>query len=82
MGLLDFASDLGKKLFGSDDEAPEKIKSLIEDDNPGIEDLQVSFEDGVVALSGKAESAEALEKAVLMAGNVKNVGSSPAQRRC
>ncbi|HBR99297.1 MAG TPA: peptidoglycan-binding protein LysM [Gammaproteobacteria bacterium] len=73
MGLLDFASNLGKKLFGNEDEAPTKIKSLIEEDNPGIEGLDVAVKDGVVSLSGTAESAEALEKAVLMAGNVQGV---------
>ncbi len=37
----------------------------------GIKNLQVDFNDGVVSLSGEAESPEALEKAVLMAGNLK-----------
>ncbi len=73
MGLLDFASNLGKKLFGSEDEAPDKIKAHIEEDNPGIDNLGVEVNDGVVSLSGKASSAEALEKAVLMAGNIKGV---------
>ncbi len=73
MGLLDFASNLGKKLFGNEDEAPEKIKSLIESDNPGIENLGVEVTDGVVTLSGAASSSEALEKAVLMAGNIQGV---------
>ena len=73
MGLFDFARDLGKKLFGSDAEAAPSIQEQIEADNPGIEGLEVSFEDGVVNLSGKAMSAEALEKAILMAGNVKGV---------
>lgn len=75
MGLLDFASGLGKKLFGSEDEAPDKIKGLIEEDNPGISGLGVDVKDGVVSLSGKAESAEALEKAVLMAGNIEGISS-------
>lgn len=73
MGLFDFARDLGKKLFGSDAEAAPSIQESIESDNPGIEGLDVSFEDGVVNISGKATSAEALEKAILMAGNVKGV---------
>ncbi len=73
MGLFDFARDLGKKLFGSDAEAAPSIQENIEADNPGIEGLDVTFEEGVVNLSGKAMSAEALEKAVLMAGNVKGV---------
>ncbi|PUB84101.1 MAG: peptidoglycan-binding protein LysM [gamma proteobacterium symbiont of Ctena orbiculata] len=73
MGLFDFAADLGKKLFGKDDDPAEKIKQQIEADNPGVKDLDVSFEDGKVVLSGSAESAEALEKTVLIAGNVQGV---------
>ena len=33
----------------------------------------MDFDDGVVSLSGDAKSADALEKAVLMAGNVRGV---------
>ncbi|NND91008.1 MAG: peptidoglycan-binding protein LysM [Granulosicoccus sp.] len=73
MGLFDFARDMGKKLFDSDDEAPGKIKASVQDDNPGIEDLDVSYQGGKVSLKGKANSAEAMEKAVLMAGNVQGV---------
>ena len=73
MGLFDFAKDMGKKIFGKDDAPAEKIKESIEADNPGITDLGVAFDDGSVDLSGKAESAEAVEKAVLMAGNVNGV---------
>ncbi|MFK7996618.1 MAG: peptidoglycan-binding protein LysM [Granulosicoccus sp.] len=73
MGLFDFAKEMGKKLFDSEDEAPSKIKDVLSSDNPGINDLGVSFADGKVSLSGKAESAEAMEKAVLMAGNVQGV---------
>ncbi len=73
MGLFDFAKDMGKKLFDSEDDASDKIKQTLESDNPGIEGLDVSFDDGKVSLSGKAASAEAMEKAVLMAGNVQGV---------
>lgn len=73
MGLLDFAKDMGRKLFSKDDEAPTEIASHIADDNPGIDDLQVSFDSGTVSLTGIASSAEAVEKAVLMAGNVAGV---------
>ncbi|MFK8082163.1 MAG: peptidoglycan-binding protein LysM [Granulosicoccus sp.] len=73
MGLFDFAKDMGKKLFDSDDDAPAKIKDALSSDNPGISDLGVSYAGGKVALSGKADSAEAMEKAVLMAGNVQGV---------
>ena len=74
MGLFDFARNIGKKLFGSEDEAPQKIKEYIEEENPGVSNLDVSVEDGVASISGQAESAEAMEKAVLMAGNVKGIG--------
>ena len=50
-----------------------KVKSHIEKDNPGVADLEVSVSDGVVALKGEAASGEALEKAVLLAGNVQGV---------
>jgi nucleoid-associated protein YgaU len=73
MNLFDFAKDIGKKLFGNAAEASEKIKEEIERDNPGVKDLGVRFEDGTVTLSGSAESADAMEKAVLMAGNVAGV---------
>jgi nucleoid-associated protein YgaU len=73
MGLFNFAKNIGKNLFGKEAEASDKIKQEIEQDNPGIDGLDVKYEDGVVSLSGKAASAEAMEKAVLMAGNVKGV---------
>ncbi|MET0009071.1 MAG: peptidoglycan-binding protein LysM [Candidatus Thiodiazotropha sp. 6PLUC9] len=78
MGLFDFATNFGKKLFGKDDDPAEKIKQQIEADNPGIKDLDVRYEDGKVVLSGDAESAEALEKSVLIAGNVKGVSEVTA----
>ncbi|MFO7554797.1 MAG: peptidoglycan-binding protein LysM [Desulfobacterales bacterium] len=73
MGLFDFARNIGKKLFGNEDEASDKIKAHIEEENPGVSNLEVSVQDGVVTLSGKADSAAAKEKAVLMAGNVKGI---------
>jgi len=79
MGLFDFVKTIGKKLFDRDAEAAEKIKAHIEKDNPGVEGLEVEFEDGVVSISGTAASAEALEKAVLMAGNVKGVENINAE---
>lgn len=73
MGLFDFAKDMGKKLFDSEDDASDKIKETLEADNPGIDGLDVTYDGGKVAIKGKAASAEAMEKAVLMAGNVKGV---------
>ena len=73
MGLFDFVKEIGNKLFNRDEEAAEKIKKHIEEMNPGISGLGVEFKDGVVSISGQATSAEAMEKAVLMAGNVQGV---------
>lgn len=78
MGLFDFFKDMGEKIFGSEDEAAEKIKENIEASNPGIQNLNVAYHDGVVELTGTADSAEAMEKAVLMAGNVKGVSEVKA----
>jgi nucleoid-associated protein YgaU len=73
MGLFDFVKEIGHKLFYRDEEAAEKIKKHIEETNPGISGLAVEFKNGVVSMSGQATSAEAMEKAVLMAGNVQGV---------
>jgi len=76
MGLFDFAKNIGAKLFADEEEPAtqaEKIKGHIETDNPGVTDLDVAVNEGVVSLSGEAASTEALEKAVLLAGNVKGV---------
>ena len=73
MGLISFAKNIGKKIFFSPEEASAAIKAHVEEDNPGISNLEVVVDDGVVSLSGEAESAEALEKSVLIAGNVKGI---------
>lgn len=73
MGLFDFAANIGRKLFGKDEDASAKIQEHIEADNPGISGLGINFSDGVVSLSGQADSSEAVEKAILMAGNIKGV---------
>ncbi len=73
MGLFDFAADMGRNLFNKEEDAPKKIKAHIEEDNPGISDLLVAFKEGVVTISGKADDSAAVEKAILMAGNVKGV---------
>ena len=78
MGLFDFVSSMGKKLFNKEEDAADKIKAAIEADNPGINNLGVSFENGKVSLSGDTASAEAMEKAVLIAGNVQGVSDVDA----
>lgn len=74
MGLFDFVKTIGKKIFGPGDDPAEKIKAMIAADNPGVENLEVTFNDGVVQLGGSPKSSDALEKAILMAGNVQGVG--------
>ncbi len=73
MDLFGFAKDIGRRLFNKDEEAAEKIKELIESNNPGVSDLAVEFDDGIVSLSGECNSGAAREKCVLMAGNVQGV---------
>lgn len=73
MGLFDFWKDKGEDVIESDAEAAANIQQHIEASNPGVEGLQVSYSNGVVELSGQAESAEAMEKAVLLAGNIEGV---------
>jgi nucleoid-associated protein YgaU len=79
MGLFDFAAEFGKKLFGNDDDPAEKIKAHIESDNPGVRNLGVAYDDGKVVLSGEADSAEVVEKTVLIAGNVQGVTEVSAE---
>ena len=73
MDLFGFAKDVGRRLFNKDEDAAEKIKDHIEQFNPGIENLEVKFENGIVELCGECASSEAREKAILMAGNTKGV---------
>lgn len=80
MGLFDFVKDMGNKLFNKEAEAAEKIQTHIEEDNPGVQGMKVEFNEGVVSLAGEAESPEAREKAVLMAGNVKGVSEVQADK--
>lgn len=72
-GLFDFVKDIGKKVFTTEEEASDKIKDCLEVENPGVKNLEVSVQEGLATLSGEAESAEAMEKAVLMAGNIQGV---------
>ena len=74
MSLLDFVTDIGHSLFNSDEKAAEAIKTHILADNPGIDDLGVTYQKGFVTLTGASQTWEAVEKAILMAGNVKGVG--------
>ncbi len=65
IGLFNFAKSIGKKVFGSEDEAPEKIKEHIEEDNPGISNLEIEVNDGVATIKGETDDPSAYEKAIL-----------------
>lgn len=76
MGLFDFAADIGKSIFGiGDANADDQIKENIEANNPGVTDLSISLDDEICTVTGTCDSAEAKEKVVLMAGNMKGVAS-------
>ncbi len=73
MGLFDFASNIGKKIFGSEDDASAKITEQLESVNPGVDNIKAEFQEGVVTLSGESDDPAAVEKAILMAGNIEGV---------
>jgi nucleoid-associated protein YgaU len=81
MGLFDFAADIGKKVFGiGDANASEQIQKHIEENNPGVVNLSVDLDDNdICTLGGECISSAAKEKVVLMAGNMKGVGSVNAE---
>jgi nucleoid-associated protein YgaU len=79
MGLFDFASNIGNSIFGSDDDdAGEQLQAHIEEDNPGIEGLEIDVQGDTAVIKGEAESSAAMEKAVLMAGNALGISSVEA----
>ncbi|MEL7024768.1 MAG: BON domain-containing protein [Pseudomonadota bacterium] len=73
MDVFGFAKDIGRRIFNMEDEAVDKIKELIEQNNPGVKNLGVEFENGIVSLSGECDSAAAMQKCGLIAGNVQGV---------
>jgi len=80
MGLFDFVRNIGNKLFASDTSAADaaaKIQKEVADAGLGIDNLQVKYDpsSGDCALSGTCPSAEVMQKAVLIAGNVQGVAN-------
>ena len=70
MGLFDFAADIGKKLFKTEDaEAAEWVKKEIEHNDPGVTNLTVEMDGETCVITGECESAAAKEKTILIAGN-------------
>ena len=79
MGLFDFVVDIGKKLFSKAEDASDAVTKHIAEDNPGIENLSVTVENGVANIQGSSVSATALEKAILMAGNIAGIAAVKAE---
>jgi nucleoid-associated protein YgaU len=78
MGLFDFVRNIGKKLFPDSapkEDAATKILHEIEGGNLGISGLQVAYDpsNGKCTLAGECPTAEAMQKAVLLAGNIQGV---------
>ena len=66
---------LVRKVFSKEEEASKAVTQHIAEDNPGVENLSVTVENGVANIQGVASTAAALEKAVLMAGNIQGIHS-------
>jgi nucleoid-associated protein YgaU len=76
MGLFDFVKEIGRKIFPPEakpEDAATKIQHEIEAANLGINGLKVAYADGKCSLSGECPTAEAMQKAVLIAGNIQGV---------
>ncbi|MBX2822180.1 MAG: peptidoglycan-binding protein LysM [Rhodothermaceae bacterium] len=72
MGLFDFLKNIGKNV--DDGKEADQIKEHLSIGlGDSINGLNVAYDDGTVTLSGEADSFATKQKAVLMAGNVKNV---------
>ena len=72
MGLFDFIKNIGKDV-DEGKEAEQISNHLHTAFGDNIDGLNVAFDDGTVTLTGAADSFATKQKAVLMAGNVKNV---------
>lgn len=73
MGLFDFAKDVGRQLFNTDDEAADNIKEHLEIQTSGMSNVTVEFDDGVATICGDCSNAAVRDKAILIAGNIKGV---------
>ncbi len=77
MGLLDFLKDAGQDLFkGKDGRQADAVKGAVASAlGSHVSNLNATFDDGKVTLTGQADSMAAKEKAALVAGNIQGVSS-------
>lgn len=73
MGILDFARDVGRQLFDTDNEAADNIKQHLEIQMTGIKNVDVKFDDGVATICGDCDNQKIKDQAILIAGNIKGV---------
>ncbi len=73
MSFLDFAMDIGSKVFSTDASAAEDISEMLSTKLTPIKNLKVTFDDGTVTLCGDCLNQRHHEQAILLAGNVKGV---------
>jgi nucleoid-associated protein YgaU len=73
MGLFDFVKNIGNKLFTNESQAAQKLQEAIQANNPGVKNLKVDYKNATAYISGEADNPEALQKAVLIAGNTQGV---------
>ncbi len=78
MGVFDFISNAGAKLFGKDTDINAPVKSLsdhIRDNDLDPSTLDFAFTTQGVTVRGTQPSQQAKEKVVLIVGNVKGIAS-------
>jgi len=77
MGIFDFFKDAGEKIADvvgiGDANASEEIQNKIRTFDFGIDGLEATVDGEKVTLNGTAPTAEAAEKAILIAGNIQGV---------
>ncbi len=73
MSFFDFMKEAGSSLFTTDAEAAEKIREHLDFKLSGLDNLAVTFDDGVATVSGNAINQATKDRAIAIAGNVKGV---------
>lgn len=77
MGLLDFVSNVGEKLFGggveSDEERSAKLENHVRKLGLEVQELKIQVADDVATVTGHTESQEVREKILLAIGNTEGI---------
>ena len=80
MDFLDFAADIGNKVFGIGESHSSKLaKAMVEKNNPGVSNLEVSIDEDVCTVSGECDSTSAREKVILLLGNMLGISQVNAE---